>query len=128
MSQKTTSYKRWARLALAVFYVAAGINHFWHPEFYRPLIPDYLPWNDWINTLSGVAEITLGILVLPAATRKIAACAIIAMLIAFIPSHLYFIQLGGCIPEGLCVPEWVGWVRLIIVHPLLIGWVWWIID
>jgi uncharacterized membrane protein len=128
MSQKTTPYKRWARLTLAAFYVAAGINHFWHPEFYRPLIPDYLPWNDWINTLSGVAEITLGIFVLPAATRKIAAYAIIAMLIAFIPSHLYFIQLGGCIPEGLCVPEWVGWVRLIIVHPLLIGWVWWIID
>jgi uncharacterized membrane protein len=128
MSRKFTAYKGWARLVLAAFYVTAGINHFWHPEFYRPLIPDYLPWNNLINTFSGMVEVILGILVLPAVTRKIAAYSLIAMLVAFIPSHVYFIELGGCIPEGLCVPEWVGWVRLVIIHPFLMAWVWWVMD
>jgi uncharacterized membrane protein len=71
-----------------------------------------------------MVEIMGGIGLLIPITRKIAAFGIMAMLIAFIPSHVYFIQVGSCIREGLCVPEWVGWVRLIIIHPILIYWAW----
>lgn len=106
------------------FYLIAGFNHFLNPEFYLPLIPPFFTYPEKINILSGLAEIVLatGILFYP--SRKYASYGIIAMLIAFIPSHIYFIQINSCIEGGLCVPEWIGWIRLIFIHPLLIYWAW----
>ena len=109
---------------LAGFYVLAGINHFRDPEFYYPLIPPYLPNHGLINIAAGIIEIALGFGLLFHSSRKISAFMIILMLIAFIPAHIHLIQIGGCAETGLCVPEWVAWVRLLLIHPLLILWVW----
>ena len=110
---------------LVAFYILAGINHFVSPEFYYALIPDFLPWKSLINTISGIAEIALGLSLLNAKNRKTVSMLLIAMLVAFVPSHVYFIQLGSCIEGVLCVPAWVGWLRLIVIHPILIIWAWW---
>ncbi|MEM7108988.1 MAG: hypothetical protein AAF519_12240 [Bacteroidota bacterium] len=110
--------------ALVVFYLFAGFNHFIDPEFYYPLIPPYFKFPVVINAASGVIEIVFGLLLLTFRLRNYAIYGIILMLVAFIPSHIYFIQIGSCINEGLCVPEWVGWVRLLVIHPLLIYWAW----
>ena len=104
------------------FYILAGVNHFVDPAFYYPLIPDWLPEPELINTVSGVIEIAFGVGFFSPKTRKLASYGVIAMLLAFIPSHIYFIQIGSCIDNGLCVPEWIGWARLVAVHPLLIYW------
>jgi len=105
------------------FYVFAGSNHFINPEFYFPLIPEYLSGlSVEINIASGLIEILFGIALLFSKTRKMAALGIVLMLVAFIPSHVYFIQIGSCIEGGLCVPAWIGWTRLLIIHPLLIWW------
>lgn len=109
---------------LAGFYMVAGFNHFINPEFYMPLIPDYLPYHKAINWASGAAEILLGAGLLLPRFRKMAALGIMLMLIAFIPSHIYFIQIGSCVEDGLCVSEWLGWIRLVVIHPLLIFWAW----
>ena len=109
---------------LAGFYVLAGLNHFLNQEFYLPLIPDYLPYPEWINLASGLLEVFFGIALVPIFSRKWAVYAIIIMLLAFIPSHVYFIEIGGCVEDGLCAPLWVAWVRLVVVHPLLIAWAW----
>lgn len=115
-------HKPWLRYSLAIFFVIAGINHFLNPAIYIPLIPDYFPMKYMVNFGSGFLEVLFGGLLFMAETKKMAAFGIIGLLVAFIPSHIYFIQIGGCIKNGLCVPLWVGWVRLIIVHPLLILW------
>lgn len=107
------------------FYVSAGINHFIHPDFYLALIPPYLPFHTSINLLSGLIEIALGLCLIPKAFRRWAAVGIIVMLIAFIPSHVYFIEMNSCIEGGLCTSPVIGWGRLIIIHPLLIVWAWW---
>ncbi|WP_075351324.1 DoxX family protein [Algoriphagus marinus] len=107
---------------MAAFYFLGGINHFLQPEFYLPLIPEYLPEKDLLNTIAGIAEVVGAIGLLIPQTRKIAAWGIVAMLVAFIPSHVYFIQIGSCLEEGLCVSEWIGWIRLVLIHPLLIWW------
>lgn len=107
---------------LSGFYVFAGTNHFINPEFYYGLIPDYLPYHDAINLISGVAEIVLGIGVLFEKTRTWSSYLLVAMLICFIPAHVYFLQIGSCIETGLCVAEWISWVRLLVIHPLLILW------
>ena len=115
---------RFSKVAMILFYLAAGINHFINPEFYLPLIPGYLPCHELINLVSGCIEIVLAAALLFNKTQRIASFAIIAMLLAFIPSHIYFIQINSCIPSELCVATWIGWIRLVIVHPLLIYWAW----
>lgn len=111
---------------LVVFYLLGGINHFINPDFYLPLIPDYLPFHEGINYLSGAIEIGLAIGVFLSMTRLWASRLIILMLLAFIPSHVYFIQVGSCVEDGLCVSEWIGWLRLLLIHPLLILWAYWV--
>lgn len=114
--------KKLLKYLLAVFFVFAGVNHFVNPEFYLPLIPSYFPFPEAINFLSGIIEVILGVGLLIGKTSTYAAWGIVALLVAFIPSHVYFIQIGSCIPDGLCVPEWLGWLRLVLVHPILIAW------
>lgn len=117
-----TYFKKVSFYLLGALYIMAGINHFWHPDFYLPLIPDYLPFHEAINRISGIAELFLGMLVFIPATRRFACYGIIGLLIFFIPSHIYFIQIGGCVSEDSCAPVWFGWVRLFLIHPLLIYW------
>ena len=109
-------------LALGLFFIIAGINHFIQPEFYYPLIPDYLPWHGFINVFSGILEVFLGLGTLMPSSRKVSAWGIMVLMVLFIPSHVYFIQIGSCVPDGLCVPAWLAWVRLVVIHPLLIIW------
>lgn len=114
--------KKGSLFLLSGFYVFAGSNHFINPEFYYGLIPGYLPFPELINIISGVVEILLGIGVLFQKTRKWSSYLLVAMLIAFIPAHVYFIQIGSCLENGLCVAEWISWGRLLIIHPILIWW------
>ena len=106
------------------FYAFAGVNHFINPNFYYPIIPDYLPYHELINYGSGVLEIVFGLGLFFKQIRKYSALGIIILLIAFIPSHWYFIEVGSCIEETLCVPTWVSWLRLVVIHPLLLFWAW----
>lgn len=115
------------RWLLILFYFAVGVNHFVQPQFYLPLIPPYFPNPEFINYLSGAIEILLAIGVALPKFRKRAVILILLMLIAFIPSHVYFVQVGACMGEqSLCTPVWVGWVRLLLVHPLLMLWAWFV--
>ena len=111
---------------MAYFYLAAGINHFISPDFYLTLIPPFFSHPELVNYLAGISEVLLGLGILFYPTRKRSALGVVILLLAFIPSHVYFIQLGSCVPAGLCVPAWIGWFRLIVIHPLLIFWAFWI--
>lgn len=112
------------RSILIGFYAFAGSYHFINPEFYSDLIPDYLPYHGFINYSSGFFEILFAIGVAFPKTRLLAVKGIILLLVAFIPSHIYFIQIGSCVESAFCVSPWVAWLRLLIVHPLLILWAW----
>ncbi len=111
------------KYSLAFFFIFAGFYHFVNPPFYKELIPDYLAYKDLINYLSGILEVVLGVLVLHIRTRKFAGYLLLILLVAFIPSHIYFIQSGSCITNSLCVPEWASYGRLLVVHPILMIWV-----
>lgn len=118
--------KKYLRLLLIGFYLFAGLNHFISPEFYSGLIPDYLPFSAVINYASGVIEILLALGVATPKFRKPAGKGIILLLVLFIPSHVYFIQIGSCVEGGLCVAPWIAWLRLLLIHPLLIFWAWYV--
>ncbi|WP_299523849.1 MauE/DoxX family redox-associated membrane protein [Winogradskyella sp.] len=112
------------RLVLVGFYLFAGSYHFINPDFYSDLIPDYLPFHSFINYASGIFEILLGLGIVFPKTRLLAAKGIIVLLILFIPSHVDFILKGSCVESAFCVAPWIAWVRLLIVHPILMYWVW----
>jgi len=109
-----------------LFYSSAGISHIISPDFYVNLIPNYLPYPYGINILCGLIEIALSLFLLFPKYLKIGAWGIIVLLIFFIPSHVYFIKIGSCVPNGLCVNPIISWLRLIIVHPILILWAWYV--
>lgn len=116
--------KKILKWSFSLFYMVAGVNHFLNPQFYYGLIPNYLPFPECINYLSGVAELIFGFFAIFAKTEKIGGVGILLLLILFIPAHVYFIQIGSCINGGLCVAQWIGWVRLVVIHPLLLIWAW----
>lgn len=111
---------------MGYFYLIAGINHFLTPEFYHPLIPPYFSNPELINYLAGISEVLLGLGILNYPLRSKAAWGVVLMLVAFIPAHWYFIQMRSCICDQLCVDEWLGWIRLILIQPILIGWAIWV--
>lgn len=115
---------KWNRFAIVGFFLIAGINHFWHPDFYLPLIPDYLPFHHFLNYISGFLELAGGILFAFKKTRLFAARALVALLILLVPSHIDFIVQGACILDSLCTTLWVAWLRLLLVQPLFILWIW----
>lgn len=114
-----------SRTAMVAFYLFAGVNHFQNPEIYTPLFPPYLQaWTAELNLLAGLAEILLGALIIPSLTRKWAGWGIMMMLLAFLPSHIWFITSGELAIGPFAITPAVAWVRLVVVHPMLLYWAW----
>jgi uncharacterized membrane protein len=113
-------------VALILFYLFAGANHLINPSFYLPIIPPYLmKWANEVNIVSGVVEIILALLLIPKFTRIKAGIVIIIMLLAFIPSHIYFIQKGEFMIGTIMFNPLKSSIRLFIGQPLLILWAYW---
>lgn len=73
---------------MAALYMAAGINHFVHPEVYQKIMPAWLPLHNTLVIMSGIAEILLGLLLVPYYTRRLAAIGIIILLITVFPANV----------------------------------------
>ncbi len=106
---------------MGLAYIAFGINHFWHPDFYINIMPSYLPSHGLLVDLSGVAEIVLGVMILIPRYRKPAAWGIIAMLIVFMTVHIHMVQNSQLFKN---VPEYLLWLRIPLQF-ILILWAFW---
>jgi len=118
--------KRVLLWVLSAFYVAAGFNHLLNPAFYVAIVPPGLPSPEWLNLLSGLAEIVLGVFVLEPRVRVLAAWGLVALLIAVFPANVYValhnVGLPGGEPgTGNAV---LNWVR-IPFQALFVVWAWW---
>lgn len=112
---------------LIVAYIFAGSYHFINPSFYQPFFPPYLQkWSSTLNLLAGIAEIALAVCMIFSPTRNMASYGLIALLIAFIPAHIYMIQKGSFMLGSFSVTPIISWLRLLVLQPLLILWVWWV--
>ncbi len=107
------------RWLLAVFFVAAGVNHFRLPELYLRIMPPYLPQPLALVYLSGVAEILGGLGVLFPRTRWLAGWGLMALLVAVFPANIYMLTSGF---PG--IPAWVLWLRLPF-QLVFLAWVYW---
>ena len=119
-------FKRPLLYVMGSLYVVAGVLHFVVPELYVQIIPPILPAPLALVYLSGVAEIACGIGVLIPRTRRYAAWATIALLIAIFPANVYMATsmavvdgIGGGDPSPL-----IRWGRLPL-QAVLILWAAW---
>ncbi|MEO8235158.1 MAG: DoxX family protein [Flavobacterium sp.] len=82
----------WHLYLMALLYILAGFNHFRNPRLYIKIIPSYFSNPKLLNSLSGLAEIFLGICLCLPSISKFASWGIIALLIAIFPANLYMYQ------------------------------------
>ena len=114
--------RRVALILLAVFFVAAGINHFLHPAFYVRIVPPWLPAHALLVQISGACEIVGGIGVLVPGLRKYAAIGLIALLIAVFPANVQMAQHPELYADVGSPP--LFYIRLLL-QIVIIAWVWW---
>jgi uncharacterized membrane protein len=129
MKDRLARLKRPLLYVMGPLYVVAGVLHFVVPDLYAQIIPPFLPAPLALVYLSGVAEIAVGIGVLIPRTRRYAAWATIALLIAIFPANVYMATsmvavdgISGGDPSPL-----IRWARLPL-QGVLILWAYWYTD
>ncbi len=103
---------------MIILYVAAGINHFIHPQGYLKIMPAWLPWHLLLVNFSGGCEIFFALLLIPRSTRPVAAWLLIALLIAVFPAN---IQMTINYFKEHHPQTWISVIRLPL-QLLLIAW------
>jgi len=126
MDLSLARFKRPLLYVMGPGYVVAGVLHFVVPELYVQIVPPILPAPLALVYLSGVAEIAVGIGVLIPRTRRYAAWATIALLVAIFPANVYMATsmvaidgIGGGDPSAAA-----RWLRLPL-QGVLILWAYW---
>ena len=103
---------------MCAFYLIAGINHFWHPQFYLNIMPAWIGYHEALVIISGLLEIFFGIMLIPQQTRKLAAWGIIILLITIFPANIQMMM--NYIQEQNS-KLWITIVRL----PVQLILIWW---
>jgi uncharacterized membrane protein len=79
-----------ARITLALFWLAAGTNHFVNPKFYDAIVPPPLDGSARAVTYaSGVAELVGGVLVLIPSVSRFTRIYLLALLLAVFPANVW---------------------------------------
>jgi len=104
----------WHIYLMAGMYCFAGVMHFVKPKAYLRIMPRYLPVPKLLVSISGLAEIILGVALCFPLLKNYAIYLIIVMLIVFLLVHFY--MLSGE-KESAGVPKWI----LILRIPLQFG-------
>ncbi|WP_026451711.1 DoxX family protein [Aequorivita capsosiphonis] len=108
----------WHQYLMGVIFVLAGMNHFRKPKMYERIMPPYIPAHNTMVLVSGIAEMILGFMLLNKNTQDIAAWAIIAMMLVFLPVHIYMLQNNKA---AMKLPKWA----LILRIPLQFAIIYW---
>lgn len=120
-------FKRPLLYLMGSLYVVAGVLHFVVPELYVQIVPPVFPAALALVYLSGLAEIAVGIGLLVPRTRRYAAWATVALLVAIFPANIYMATSGVVIegmPGGGDPSGLVRWGRLPL-QGVLILWALW---
>lgn len=103
---------------LTGLYCTTGVLHFVIPQVYEDIVPDYLPAQRELVSISGVAEFAGGIGIAIPKTRKAAGWGLAALLVAVFPANLHMALNPDKYDQ---IPAWLLWARLPL-QPLAIWW------
>jgi len=113
--------RRFALLALALFFVVAGVNHFVNPAFYLAMMPPWLPAHLELVRVSGVFEVLGGIAVLLPRLRSAAGWGNHLLLVAIFPANLYMAANPELFPDFRAT----ALSARLPFQALFIAWAWW---
>jgi uncharacterized membrane protein len=105
----------------AIFFIVAGLFHFWKPQLYLQIVPPSFPVPQLLVAVSGVAEIAGGIGLLIRFVRRVAGWGLILWLIAVFPANIYMAQHPG----QFHFAPWLLWARLPF-QGIFMAWVWFV--
>jgi len=112
------------RIIAALGFIAAGINHFAKPQFYREIVPPGFPSPAALVAISGFFEILGGIGLLMPPLRRWAGWGLIALLIAVFPANIYM----AVEPQrfaSMHIAPWVLRARLPL-QCVFVVWIWFV--
>ncbi len=107
-------------LAMALFYVAAGILHLAAPDGFLMITPGWVPFPRVVIFLTGLAEIAGSIGLFPARTRRAAGIMLALYAACVFPANLKHVIDGIAVP-GLPQGWWYHGPRLAL-QPVLVWW------
>ena len=77
---------------MSISYTYVGIRHFIDPDFFLAIMPNYLPFHLGFVYLSGIAEVSFGVLLFFKKTRTFASYGLIILLISVFPANLHLVE------------------------------------
>ncbi len=113
--------KRISLFAVAAIFLAAGVGHFTHAQFFVDIMPPYLPWHLELVYVSGVFEILGGLGLLIGRTRPLAAIGLVALLFAVYPANIHMAMNPDQFPEM----EPAALYARLPMQFVLMAWLWW---
>jgi len=108
------------RATLGILFIGAGLMHFVATPAYVRIMPPSLPQPDLLVAISGLCEVLGGAGLLLSPTRRFAAWALVALLIAVFPANFHMAIDRSLLPQ---IPAWMLWARLPLQLPLIF-WAW----
>ena len=66
-------FKKITIYIMSLLYVIVGVKHFTKTYFFMAIVPQFISWKEEAVLISGIFEVTFGILLLFSQTRKLAA-------------------------------------------------------
>ena len=87
-ASQTSAYR------VAALLIGVGTTHFLAPKPFDDIVPAELPGSARFYTYaSGVAEVSIGVLLVPRSTRRLAALAAAALFVAVFPANVNMVRL-----------------------------------
>ena len=99
------------RWCIAAFFIGVGVHHFVDPAPYLAIVPPYLPQPLFLVHISGFFEVVGGVGLCLAATRKVAAWGLIALLVAVYPANIHMLVNEVYLPD-MPREKWLLWIRM----------------
>lgn len=120
-----TSLRDWAactRIGMAVmlFFTAAAHFNSMRPDMVA-MVPPFVPYPELMVTFTGICEILGAIGLLIPRTRRVAAIALILLLLALLPANIYAAQAGITLRGAPATPI----IPRVALQALFIGLLWW---
>ncbi len=104
---------------LSLFYINIGISHFISPDFFKVILPPYIPFSMFFVYLSGFFEILFGLMIIFKKSRYYGATGLCLLLIFVFPANIYLYQSYEA-QEILNISKDGSFIRLFFQIPLLI--------
>jgi uncharacterized membrane protein len=115
-AEEFTEGLRASRTRLATLMIGAGIMHFVAPNFYRRIVPSWVPASaEAVVLWSGVAEIVSGVLVAVPSTKRLGAWLSLLTLVVVYPANIQMALDAGK-PKDLQTAA--VWLRLPMQLPM----------